>query len=1122
MDGTSSNDTATVWSADDKEDDCLVVQEKSTTLPITSAQESSFDFPDIPAAAGKYLPLSFTYLSVTYTIAQIRKLCEGIHILYLYSGPPREDSIEACCIEMSARCTNIDVEIDPAMDVLDQGYWDSVLADADKGKYDGHIMSPSCSTFSTARDSDFGDPSKPLPLRGEFAPGIYGLDHVKHNPQLLEKVKIGTCLALRGAELAEVASKHNQPWIAETPAVKEGKPSVTKLPQWITIRDREDTTRLEIVQCELGAPTKKATELWGTASLQGMPTACSHDKRWWTTPWNGMYNFAAHPQLRGKQWQIQSELWEVDMLRYYEPNGPYISQSSANYPILMNVELAMRIVLQAGLNRCSRTQAYSMVVTGRWSNCLVRQDMVSTKRIKLTPPDWVGNNPMNLRWIAPVKVRNGEVPHSQHIGDMRNLVDSVTMIPNHSRCGKVMYDLLSGYLAQHPQVQASCLESISKDIVQQNEVIDDATLLQLRQLVLQTFTTHGIPVLDNAAAPCTKGDISTSVCGLLLHAWGLFANDPAADVALWFRDGAPAGIAREFTELQDVMPTVEDDHAKIHYDDLVTDYGHFSNHGNLEDDDEAVNTIMGYVDAGYLHSCDTFEECVEFLGGHKPILNKFACIAKEKFDPASQTWITKRRIIMDSKRSRVKDASSRKFKSVLPRITDAVFSLLTMLENKEDHEDCEQFVIDATDAFWELGLHPEERRFFVGKVKGKFLVYLRTAQGSRGAPLSWAAVFGLICRCIQAMFCTTAVKGFSFSAKDFAVALQVYVDDPWLALRGDRQTRDRHIAMVILAWRIMGVRLAFKKAHRGFSMDWIGANISTPVCVNKDDISVVATIAKNRLDEVLVLTSHLLKSNVVSIKELRSFTGKMQSIAALLHTWRPFVCMLWAALFAVGPSNAPPGCIWSSQIIEPLTWFKAFLTHVNGTVVRTFNLNTHFNRGMKVCIYVDASPYGLGAWMIENDIAVAYFCDVISENDLKVLDLIGCKGSEGQQAFEALALLVALRLWLPDRQQHRIQVTMRGDNIAALYMVTKMQPKSKTLAIIARELAIDIACSTYCPDFAEHVSGVANVTADMLSRKHDPHKTFALPLILRKAKEDFPPKRGDTWWKCLPTSIPAR
>ena len=47
-----------------------------------------------------------------------------------------------------------------------------------------------------------------------------------------------------------------------------------------------------------------------------------------------------------------------------------------------------------------------------------------------------------------------------------------------------------------------------------------------------------------------------------------------------------------------------------YYDDLVTDYGHFSNHGNLEDDDEAVKTILGYVDSGYLHSFDT---------GHLPL-----------------------------------------------------------------------------------------------------------------------------------------------------------------------------------------------------------------------------------------------------------------------------------------------------------------------------------------------------------------------------------------------------------------------------------------------------------------------------------------------------------------------
>ena len=107
---------------------------------------------------------------------------------------------------------------------------------------------------------------------------------------------------------------------------------------------------------------------------------------------------------------------------------------------------------------------------------------------------------------------------------------------------------------------------------------------------------------------------------------------------------------------------------------------------------------------------------------------------------------------MDSNRSGVKAASRRTYKSVLPRVTDAISSLLQALNDNAPEEATEQFVIDATDAFWELGLHPSERRYFVGKIGGNFYVYLRTAQGSRGAPLSWATVFGLICRCVQSLF----------------------------------------------------------------------------------------------------------------------------------------------------------------------------------------------------------------------------------------------------------------------------------------------------------------------------------------------------------------------------------
>ena len=85
--------------------------------------------------------------------------------------------------------------------------------------------------------------------------------------------------------------------------------------------------------------------------------------------------------------------------------------------------------------------------------------------------------------------------------------------------------------------------------------------------------------------------------------------------------------------------------------------------------------------------------------------------------------------------------------------------------------------------------------------------------------------------------------------------------------------------------------------------------------------------------------------------------------------------------------------------------------------------------------------------------------------------------------------------------------------MAALYAVAKMQPKSKALGIIARELALDLADASYTIDFLQHVAGLANVTADTLSRKWQPDKKFAIPDLLTNAVEVKPPVRTPNWWR---------
>ena len=62
-----------------------------------------------------------------------------------------------------------------------------------------------------------------------------------------------------------------------------------------------------------------------------------------------------------------------------------------------------------------------------------------------------------------------------------------------------------------------------------------------------------------------------------------------------------------------------------------------------------------------------------------------------------------------------------------------------------------------------------------------------------------------------------------------------------------------------------------------------------------------------------------------------------------------------------------------------------------------------------------------------------------------------------------------------------------------------------TLALIAREVALDIAESAYSPDIGSHLPGDANTTADELSRRDDPRAgPWQLPPELQGAAEAKP------------------
>ena len=122
-----------------------------------------------------------------------------------------------------------------------------------------------------------------------------------------------------------------------------------------------------------------------------------------------------------------------------------------------------------------------------------------------------------------------------------------------------------------------------------------------------------------------------------------------------------------------------------------------------------------------------------------------------------------------------------------------------------------------------------------------------------------------------------------------------------------------------------------------------------------------------------------------------------------------------------------------------------------------------------------------------------------------------------QQAAEALAALVACRLWLPNFAQQRIVLHVTGDSVTMLTLVLHLRPASKSvsLGIIARELALDVAMCEYAPDVAEHVPGIANLLPDALSRRYDPDKVWTTPDAVQHVPEAVAPERNHSFYRSL-------
>ena len=275
--------------------------------------------------------------------------------------------------------------------------------------------------------------------------------------------------------------------------------------------------------------------------------------------------------------------------------------------------------------------------------------------------------------------------------------------------------------------------------------------------------------------------------------------------------------------------------------------------------------------------------------------------------------------------------------------------------------------------------------------------------------------------------------------------------------------------MALLALDVLGFPLAWDKGICSDDVVWIGARIRAA------PQGIEIAIPEGKLAELLECICGYRKSAVATRRSLRSYCGKLSFVAGMVPTLRPFLGMVWAALSS--RSKLPSSLVHCRQFRVALDWLLALLRQVRGPLVRVFPFVEHW-APVGDYLATDACPWGFAGVLFKDFQPVGWFATPLTPADLRRF-----RAKRGESChnttWEALAILVAARIWLPGS---RLLARVKSDSLSAIRSVVKLASRSPALNLIARELALDSVLGLYTVGVAEHIPGIANVLPDDLSR----------------------------------------